>query len=121
MHLERQNVRSVPWVAEETLAPIGKQDSTGHDLGPRMSKFSSLSEELGAWFWGVIVGPEGPRGFSPFHLKPKAHAEKEEVPGDEWRESKLPECTAEDDPVLDRPKSWEKKAPRRRRTSTRGS
>ena len=30
-----------------------------------------------------IVGPEGPRGFGPFHLKPKAHVEEEEVPGDE--------------------------------------
>ena len=27
------------------------------------------------------MGLEGPRGFGPFHLKPKAHAEKEEVPG----------------------------------------
>ena len=32
-----------------------------------------------------IVGPEGPRGFGPFHLKPKAHAEEEEVPGDEMK------------------------------------
>ena len=47
MHLVRQNVRSVPWVAEETLAPIGKQDSTGHDLGPRTSKSFSPSEESG--------------------------------------------------------------------------
>ena len=29
------------------------------------------------------MGPEGPRGFGPFHLKPKAHAEEEEVPRDE--------------------------------------
>ena len=28
------------------------------------------------------VGPEGLRGFSPFHLKPKAHTKEEEVPGD---------------------------------------
>ena len=55
------------------------------------------------------MGPEGPRGFSLVHLKPKAHAEEEEVPGDEWKESKLPECIAEGDPVLGRPKSWEKK------------
>ena len=31
------------------------------------------------------VGPEGPRGFGPFHLKPKAHAEEEEVFGDEMK------------------------------------
>ena len=29
------------------------------------------------------MGPEGPRGFGSFHLKPKAHAEEEEVPRDE--------------------------------------
>ena len=31
----------------------------------------------------VIVGSEGSRGFGPFHLKPKAYAEEEEVPRDE--------------------------------------
>ena len=31
----------------------------------------------------ITVGPEGSRGFGPFHLKPKAYAEEEEVPGDE--------------------------------------
>ena len=67
------------------------------------------------------MGPEGPRGFGPFHLKPKAHVEEEEVPGDELRESKLSEYTAEGDPVLGRPKSWEKKASHRPRTSIRGS
>ena len=36
-----------------------------------------------------FVGPEGSRGFGPFHLKPKAHAEEKEVPGDEWRESRM--------------------------------
>ena len=59
------------------------------------------------------MGVEGSRGFGPFHLKPKAHAEEEEVSEDECRESRLPECTAEDDPVLGRPKSWERKVPRR--------
>ena len=33
----------------------------------------------------IVVGPEGPRGFDPFHLKPKAHAEEEEVPEDETK------------------------------------
>ena len=69
----------------------------------------------------VVVGPEGPRGFGPFHPKPKVHAEEEEVPEDEWRESKLSECIVKDDPVLGRPKSWEKKAPHLLRTSTWGS
>ena len=30
-----------------------------------------------------VVGPEGSRGFGPFHLKPKAHAEEEEMSRDE--------------------------------------
>ena len=63
------------------------------------------------------MGPEGSRGFSLFHFKPKAHAEEEEVPKDELKESRLPECTAKDDPILGRPKSQERKAPRRPRQS----
>ena len=31
----------------------------------------------------VIVGSEGSRGFDPFHLKPKAHVEEEEMPRNE--------------------------------------
>ena len=57
------------------------------------------------------VGPKGSRGFGPFHIKPKAHAE-EEVPDDEWKESKLSEYTAEDGLVLGRPKSQKGKDPK---------
>ena len=42
---------------------------------------------------------------SPFHIKPKAHVEEEEMSEDEQKESRLPGYTAEDDPVLGRPKS----------------
>ena len=42
-----------------------------------------------------------------------AHAEEEEMPKDEQRESRLPGYTAEDDPVLGRPKSRKGKAPHR--------
>ena len=59
--------------------------------------------------------------FSPFHIKPKAHVEEEEMPENEQRESRLLEYTAEDDPVLGRPKSWKGKAPRRQRQSPRAS
>ena len=83
MHLVRRKVRSVPWVAEETLAPIGKQDSTGHDLGPRTSKSSSPFEEQSSMILRGYYGARGPRGFGPFHLKPKAHTEEEKVPRDE--------------------------------------
>ena len=66
-------------------------------------------------------GVEGSGDFGPFDIKPKAHVEEEEVPEDELKESRPPDCTAEDDPILDRPKSWERKASRRPRQSTRGS
>ena len=41
----------------------------------------------------------------PFHIKPKANVEEEEMSEDEQKESRLPGYTAEDDPVLGRPKS----------------
>ena len=50
-----------------------------------------------------------------FHIKPKAYAEEEEVPEDEWKESRLPGYTAEDDPILSRPKSQKGKAPYRQK------
>ena len=37
---------------------------------------------------------------SPFHIRPKAHAEEEEMPEDEQRESRLSGYTVEDSPVL---------------------
>ena len=49
---------------------------------------------------------------SPFHIKPKAHTEEEEMPKDEQRESRLPGYTAKDDPVIGKPKSQKGKAPR---------
>ena len=48
----------------------------------------------------------------PFHIKPKAHAEEEEVLEDEQGESRRLGYIAEDDPVLDRPKSRKGKTPR---------
>ena len=69
----------------------------------------------------LIVGPEGSRGFGPFHFKPKAHVEEEEMPEDEQRESRLPGYIVGDDPVLGRPKSRKGKAPHRQRQSPRVS
>ena len=54
---------------------------------------------------------------SPLHT----HAEEEEMPEDEQRESILPGYTTEDDPVLGRPKSQKGKAPRCQRQSPRAS
>ena len=95
------------------MAPIGEQESTGHDIGLRTSKSFSSSEESGSRILKGYCRAKGSRDSSPFHIKPKAHAEEEEMPEDEQRESRLPGYTAEDDPVLGRPKSRKGKAPRR--------
>ena len=105
VHLVRRNARSVSWASEEALAPIGEQNSTGHDIGPRTSKFSSSFEELGSRILRAYCGAKGSRDSGPFHIKPKAHADEKEMLDDEQRESKLPGHTAEDNPVLGRPKS----------------
>ena len=82
MHLVRRSTRSVPWEDEETLTPIGKQDSTGHDVGPRMSKSSSPSENPDSRILRGYCGAKGSEDSGPFDIKPKAHAEEEEVPED---------------------------------------
>ena len=41
----------------------------------------------------------------PLHTEPKAHAKEEETSENEQRESKLPRDIAEDNLVLDQPKS----------------
>ena len=112
MHLVRRNAKSVPWVGEEALAPIGEQELTGHDIGPRTSKSSSLFEESGSKILRGYCGVKESRDSGPFHIKPKAHAEEEEMSEDEQRESRLPGYTTKDDPVLGRPKSQKGKAPR---------
>ena len=83
MCLIRRSARNVSWVDKETLAPIGKQDSTGHDVGPRMSKSSSPSEDLDCRILRGYCGAKGSGDSSPFDIKPKAHAEEEEVLEDE--------------------------------------
>ena len=62
-------------------------------------------------------GAKGSRDSGPFHIKPQAHAEEEEMPEDEQKESRLPGCTAKDDSVLGRPKSQKGKASRLQRQS----
>ena len=41
----------------------------------------------------------------PLYTKPKAHAEKEEMPEDEQRKSKLSRNIIEDNPILGQPRS----------------
>ena len=121
VHLVRRNARSVPWASEEALAPIGGQDSTSHDIGPRISKPSSLSEESSSRILRGYCGAKGSEDLDSSHIKPKARAEEEEMPKDEQREPRLLGYTAEDDPVLGRPKSRKGKAPHRQRQSPRVS
>ena len=121
MHLVRQNARSMPWIGEETLVPIGERDSTSHDIGSRTSKPSSSSEEPGSRILRGYCGAKRSKNSSPFHIKPKVNAEEEEMPEDEQRESRLPRYTAEDDPILGRPKSQKGKALRCQRQSPRAS
>ena len=63
------------------------------------------------------MGPEGSIGFGLFNPKPKVRTEKEEVSKDGRRESMLPKHTAEDDLVLGKTKSQDRKMPRRPRQS----
>ena len=121
VHLVRRNARSVPWAGKKALAPIGEQNSTGHDIGSRISKSSSSSEESGSRILRGYCGAKGSGDSGPFHIKPKAHAEEEEMSEDKQREPRLPRYTAEDDPVLGRPKSRKGKAPRCQRQSPRAS
>ena len=62
-------------------------------------------------------GAKGSGDSGPFYIKPKAHAEEEEMSKDKQREPRLPGFTAKDDPVLGRPKSRKGKASRPQRQS----
>ena len=86
-------------------------------MGPRISKSSSSSEEEGSRILRGYCGAKGSGDPSPFHIKPKAYVEEEEMPEDEQREPRLPGYIAEDDLILGRPKSRMGKAPRRQRHS----
>ena len=57
----------------------------------------------------------------PFHIKPKAHVEEEEMSEDERRRSKLPADVAENNPVLDKPRSRKEKVARRQRQPPKAS
>ena len=81
------------------------QDLTGRDIGPRTSKSSSPPEELDSRILRSYCGAKEFGNPVPFHIKPKAHAEKEEMSENEWRRSKLPEDVTEDNPVLGKPRS----------------
>ena len=121
VHLVSRNARSIPWAGEEALAPIGEQDSTGHDIDPRISKPSSPPEEPGNRILRGYCGAKGSGDPDPSHIKLRAHAKEEEMSEDKQRKSRLPGYTAEDDPILGKPKSRKGKAPRRQRQSLQAS
>ena len=85
---------------------------TSHDEAPRTSKPSSPSEELDSRILKGYCGAQGFGNPSPFHIKPKAHAEEEEMFKDEQRRSKLPRDIAEDNPALGEPRSRKEKVAR---------
>ena len=120
-HLVRQNARSVPWAGEKALVLTREQDPTSHDIGPRASKSSFQPEEPDS---RILKGYCGAKGFGdsdPFHIKPLAYVEEEEMSEDEQRKSQLPGYAAEDNPVLGRPRSRKGKAPRHQGQSLRAS
>ena len=83
---------------------------TSHDEAPRILKPSSSSEEPDS---RILRGYYGAKGFGnpgPFHIKPKAHAEEEEMSEDEQRRSKLLGDIAEDNLALNEPRSRKEKA-----------
>ena len=96
MHLVRRNARSVPWITEETLAPIRRQNSTDHDIGPRTSKPSSPSEVPDSRILRGYYGAKGSRCPGPFQiLSPKSQAEEENA-----RRGKCPRMTKEGPKLL---------------------
>ena len=76
-----------------------------HDESPRTSKPSSPSEEPDSKILRGYCGVKELNSPDPLHTGPKAHAEEEETPKDEQRESKLPRDISEDHPVLGQRKS----------------
>ena len=97
------------------------QDSTGRDIGSRISKSSSPPEEPDNRILRDYCGAKEFGNPGPFHIKPKAHVEEEEMSEDERRMSKLPEDVAEDNPVLGKPRSQKEKVARHQGQSPRVS
>ena len=83
---------------------------TSHEEAPKTSKPSSPSEELDSRILRGYCGAEGCGNPGPFHIKPKAYAEEEEMSEDEQKRSKLLEDVAKDNPVLGEPRSRKEKA-----------
>ena len=83
----------------------GGPDLTSHDESSRTSKPSSPSGELDSRVLRGYCGAKGSGNLGPFHIKPKAHAEEEEMSEEGHRKSRLSRYTVEDNQVLDKPRS----------------
>ena len=68
MRLVRRNARNMPWMTEETLAPVRRQSSIDHVIGPRISKSSSPSEALDSRILRGYCGAKGPGCPDPFRI-----------------------------------------------------
>ena len=75
----------------------------------------------GKYNYNIWCGAKGIGDPSPFHIKPIAHAEKEEMSEDEQRKSRPSGYAVEDDLVLGRPRSRKGEVPRHQRESPRAS
>ena len=73
IRLVRRNARNVPWIIEETLAPVRRQSSIDRVIGLRMSKSSSPSEVPDNRILRGYCGAKGSGCPSPFRIiSPKA-------------------------------------------------
>ena len=110
----------MPWADEKALTLLGEQDSTGHDIGPRTSKSSFPPEEQNSRILRGYYGAKGIGDPDPFHIKPMAHVEEEEMSDDEQRKSRPPGYATKDDLVLGEPRSRKGEVPRHQGESPRG-
>ena len=99
----------------------GGQDLTSHDESPRTSKPFSSSEEPDNKVLKGYCGANESGNPSPFHIKPKVHAEEEEMSEDERRRSELLGDVAKDNSVHGKSRSREEKAARPKGQSPRVS
>ena len=83
---------------------------TGHREALRTSKPSFPFEEPDSRILRGYYRAEGCGNLSPFHNKPKAHAEEEEMSEDEQGRSKLLGDIADDHPILSKLRLQKEKA-----------
>ena len=103
------------------LGTHGGQDLTSHDESPRISKPSSLSEEPDSRVLRGYCGAKESSNPAPFHIRPKAYTEEEEMSEDEWKRSEMPGDVAEDNLVLGKTRSRKEKAARHQGQSPKAS